>query len=158
MNVILCIVYAALIITLGYAAYLDHRDRRVPHIVWLPLILFGAYPVVLHWLDIWPSQVLCITFVLCVLAYMMPIWFPGDPANPYTLRVGGADAIAVILVSLAKPVALGYPGMFWLLLFTCCIFLVLAIVPRIKNSWDERGIPFLVPLLPAAVLVILLPM
>ena len=142
--------HIALIITLGYAAYLDHRYRRIPHRTWIPLILIGDIPVLCTWSNILPSQILYITFILCVIVYMISICFPRN--------LGGADAIAIILVSLMKPVALGYPGMFWLLLFTYCISLMLTMIPKIRTEWNERGIPFIVPLLPSAVLLVLLPL
>ena len=143
------IAYTALIITLVCAAYLDYRYRQVSHSTWVPLILIGGIPMLCNWSEIWPSQTLYITFVLCVIIYIISIRFPH--------KLGGADAIAIIMVSLMKPIALGYTGMFWLLLFTFCIILMLSMIPKIRAEWDERGIPFLVPLLPAAILVILLP-
>lgn len=152
------IAYTALMITLIYASWLDHKYRRIPHRTWIPLILISLLPMITIWLDLWPSQILCITFVLCVIVYLMPIWFPGNPENPYQFSFHGADAIALILITLIKPVTLGCPTLVYLLIAACSIFtLAAACLPNIKKSWDERGIPFLVPLTPAAALMLILP-
>ena len=144
--------YIALMITLIYASWRDHRCRRISHRTWIPVIIISLP----HLIIIAPSfgwEVWGVTALLCAGIYVMPILFAANTV----FTIHGADAVAAILITLTKPLTLGFPTPVFLILIAGSLILIAETIPRIKKRWNERGIPGIIPLTIAAACIIGLP-
>lgn len=127
--------------TLAIAAALDHRNRLVPHKLWIPCIIVSAIPVLRNWMALWPQPGLLITLALMIGMYLLSI----------RTKRSGADVLALIVIQAIFPVYLGIPIIIWLMPPIVLFYLLFYAVW--KSDWDSRGMPFLIPLA-AAVIVL----
>ena len=138
-----------LAITLIVAAVLDIKYREVHAWVWIPAAIlggigvsFGAYAPDEFWL-----HCLLINLGVCVLVMFAAC------ANQVLLTIkkadkiyfGFADALCIFLISMLKPVTLGFPTILILGLISGSVLCLGYLIPGIQKRWEE-SCPFMVPL------------
>lgn len=160
MQPVYLLVESILIITLVYASWSDIMYRRIPERSWYPLLISGCIPVVLLWIDLYPSLPCLITFIVCgslflTIKLLDVFWQPKHPEKKPPF--GGADTISIIAVCLVKPVTLGISTCFPLIFFTACCLCLAYLIPGTNKRWSTRGVPLVVLISLSGIIVLLLP-
>lgn len=151
---------SVLLITLVYASWSDIMYRRIPEKSWYPLLIFGCIPTILLWIDLYPSVPCLVTIIICIGLFLIVklldmFWQPTHPEKKTLF--GGADTISIIAICLVKPITLGLPTFFPLIFFTACFLCLSYLVPGTENRWKSRGVPLVVMISLAGLIVLLLP-
>jgi len=124
----------AFLLTLFYAAYLDWQYRRVPKIVWLPIVLLGIPISYLEYYSIATADQALPILIVCILLYICG----------WKKVIGGADALAMIFLILFMH---EYGIIVVSLACVFCLPFVLYGYLTYRENWKKYGIPFMIPLL-----------
>jgi Flp pilus assembly protein protease CpaA len=121
---------------LAYAAYTDIKTRRADNRLWY---LIGCFGIVINLFAF--NYLMLITISVFTMIAL---------SSYYLLHMGGADAKAIIAMSLMYP--LSFFGLWELLFLSCVLGSVGAIF---RSSWS-KSIPFLFPMAISYLIIVLL--
>lgn len=123
-----------LILTLLFCTKSDIKTRTVPHIYWIPYLILAAVPLYLTW-----TQPLSPPMILTIIGAVL-LYFLGK------IYQRGADAVALIIITLSIPIIGPYPSLLLIGPLSICTAALLAKIPCIAHDWDKNKVPFLLPI------------